>query len=347
MPEKYSEVMQLGRHSDVVLLRETASDRLVVRRIVGSGQAEIYGRLKDMAGQYNPAIYSIADTGNRQYEILEEYIEGKTLEEMLQEKEKMPEPLAALYITQLCEALEKLHKAGLVHRDIKPSNIIITPDGRLYMIDFDIARIHKTGRDADTEILGTQGYAAPEQFGFHQTDAQADIYSAGVLLNKLLTGKLPHECLAKGSIAYVVKRCLQMDTARRYRSAKALGKALRPYLPQGHPHVSYILRQIPGFRSFTVWKMVLAGTIYAFLLVCIVAALPEVIAAGTAVRVWLVVSVLYYVFLFFFVFDIFQIRSRIKWLEKSRGRWNYLLKCILLAVVILIMASVIGGWLEK
>lgn len=138
-----------------------------------------------------------------------------------------------------------------------------------------------------------------------------------------------------------------MDTARRYRSAKALRKALRPYLPQGHPHAPYILRQIPGFRSFTVWKMVLAGTIYAFLLMCIVAALPEVFAAGTASRVWLSVSVLYYVFLFFFVFDIWQIRSRMKWLEKSRGRWSYPLKCILLAVVILIMASAIGGWLEK
>ena len=347
MSEKYSEVMQLGRHSDVMLLREIASDSLVVRRIVGNGQAEIYGRLKNIAGQYIPKIYSITDIGNGQYEILEEYMEGRTLEDMLQEKEKMPEALAVLYITKLCKALEKLHKAGLVHRDIKPSNIIITPDGSLYLIDFDIARTHKTGRDADTEILGTQGYAAPEQFGFHQTDAQADIYSAGVLLNKLLTGKLPHECFAKGSIAYVIRRCLQMDTARRYRSAGALKKALRPYLPKGHPQAFRFLRRIPGFRSFTVWKMVLAGIVYAFLLVCMVSALPEVFSAGAAVRVWLAVSMLYYVFLFFFIFDILQIRSRMKWLEKSRGRWSYPLKCVLLAVIVLSVAAVIGGWLEK
>lgn len=347
MSEKYSEVMQLGRHSDVMLLRETASDRLLVRRIVGSGQAKIYGQLKNIEGQYIPKIYSITDMGNGQHEILEEYIVGSTLEEKLQEKEKLPEPLAVSYINQLCEALEKLHKSGLVHRDIKPSNLIITPDGNLYMIDFDIARTHKDGRDADTEILGTQGYAAPEQFGFHQTDAQADIYSAGVLLNKLLTGGLPHECMAKGSISYVIRRCLQMDTARRYKSAAALRKALRAYLPKGHPQALCFLRQIPGFRSFTLWKMALSGSIYAFFLVCMAAALPEVLAAGAGAVRLLVLSGLYYVFLFFFAFDIMQMRSRMKWLEKSRGRWSYPLKCVLVAAAVLITVSAIGGWLEK
>ena len=177
MSEKYTVIMHLGRHSNVALLRDTSSGFLVVRRIVNAKQAEVYQTLRSLMDPHIPLIHSISEVENGQYEILEEYIQGRTLGEILEDQVCLQEPTAAAYVIQLCDVLEKIHKAGLIHRDIKPSNILITPDERLYLIDFDIARTRKEGRDADTEILGTQGFAAPEQFGFHQTDVQADIYA--------------------------------------------------------------------------------------------------------------------------------------------------------------------------
>lgn len=347
MPERYSAVMQLGRHSDAMLLRDTTNGRLVVRRIVDTEQSKIYQTLQNMKDSHIPTIYSITEVENGTSEILEEYIEGRTLDEMLQEEKLFSEAEAALYAVQLCEVLAKIHHAGFIHRDIKPSNIIITPEKQLYLIDFDIARMYKNGRNMDTEFLGTQGYAAPEQFGFRQTNAQTDIYSVGVLLNKMLTGKMPQEQLAKGAVAHIIRRCTEMDSSKRYRNVRALGRALRPYLPKGYPKSFYFLRQIPGFRSFTVWKMAVAGIIYSLLVICILVEIPEIVSMGMRTVIYLSMSGLYYLFLLFFLFDSFQIRSRIRWLEKSRGQLRYTLKCILFVVVVLTVASFICTWISE
>lgn len=344
MTEKYSAVMELGRHSKVTLLRNPDSGDFAVRRIVDIHQAAVYRELKKIGDSHIPAIYDISAEGNGKFEILEEYIEGQTLEEILQEKGSVPEPVAVVYTMQLCDALDVLHHAGLVHRDIKPDNIIISPQNCLYLIDFDIARIRKEGKTSDTEFLGTQGYAAPEQFGFRQTNEQTDIYAAGVLLNKLLTGKTPQEFLTEGRLRGIIRRCTEMDAGRRYRSAKALKRALRPYLPRGHPQGLNFLRQIPGFRSFTLWKMAAAGSVYVSLLLCLIVGVLET-GAGFCSVLELALPCIYYVFLWFFLFDSFQIRSKILWLEKSRGRGSYLLKCILLAATVLLVVSIGGQWL--
>jgi len=347
MAEKYSAIMELGRHSDVTLLRDTDSGNFVVRRIVDRQQAAIYQELQKIGSSHIPAIYSISTGESGKVEILEDYIDGQTLEEILQEKGAVPEQVAVIYSIQLCDALIALHHAGLIHRDIKPSNIIISSDGRLYLIDFDIARKRKEDKNSDTEFLGTQGYAAPEQFGFRQTNEQTDVYAVGILLNKLLTGKMPQESLARGRLTGIIRRCIEMDAKRRYQNAKALKRALRPYLPMGHPQALNFLRQIPGFRSFTPWKMVVAGIVYAFLLLCILMSIPEALEVGARYSVELVTSWLYYVFLWFFLFDSFRIRSCIPWLEKSRGRWSYPFKCVLLAVAVLVGVSVGEQWLMR
>lgn len=99
---------------------------------------------------------------------------------------------------QLCQALAPLHRENIVHRDIKPENIVLGADSQVYLIDFGIARFEKAGRSADTTLLGTHGYAAPEQFGFCQSDARADIYSLGVVLNQVVTGAFPNAARADG-----------------------------------------------------------------------------------------------------------------------------------------------------
>ena len=82
---------------------------------------------------------------------------------------------------------------------MKPENIIIAPDNTVKLIDFGIAREFKTDSLSDTSYMGTRGYAAPEQFGYHQSDARTDLYAVGVLCNEMLTGKLPGDGLYNGS----------------------------------------------------------------------------------------------------------------------------------------------------
>lgn len=329
--ETYSPVMPLGRRSDITLLRNDDSGELVVRRLVNAGQAAIYRILKQTASPHIPCIYDMIENGTGQYAIFEEYIDGQTLADVLREQTTVAEPLAAWYVTQLCEALSAIHKAGLIHRDIKPGNVMVTSDDKLYLIDFDIARSHKVNQASDTELLGTQGYAAPEQFGFRQTDVRTDIYAVGVLLNQLLTGEMPQKRLPKGSIAKIILRCTDIDPIRRYRSADALKHALRPY--QKHTWVTRWLRCIPGFRTWTPWKMAVAGIAYGLVLLCIVIGLNVFAAASASTRAYLCVSFLYYLLLYFFIFDCFGIRSKIGWLQKIRGRAGYLLRCILFAAV--------------
>ena len=158
--------------------------------------------------------------------VLEEYIQGDCLEDLL--KGCLMTPQEAVQIAgQLCRALEVLHGLGAVHRDIKPSNIILR-GSQAVLIDFDAARIHKQAQSNDTQVMGTTGYAAPEQYGFGQIDARTDLYAMGVLLNVMVTGRHPSQTLVEGSLRPVVERCIAVNVDRRYPSAQALAQALRP-----------------------------------------------------------------------------------------------------------------------
>jgi serine/threonine protein kinase len=164
-----------------------------------------------------PEIYRLVEFEGKLF-VVEEYIPGQTLEELLQYDETFSENYAADIIRQIAESLMILHAYDIIHRDIKPSNIMLTKDGVIRLIDFGISRIVKDGNDTDTRYLGTRGYAPPEQFGFGQTDARSDIYSLGVLSQRLL-GKNYNGWLKK-----IIDRCTQFDPEKRYDSAEDLLK---------------------------------------------------------------------------------------------------------------------------
>ena len=156
--------------------------------------------------------------------VLEEYIRGDSLAYLL-ENGPLPPEYARRIALQVCQALEVLHGLGIVHRDIKPENILIRGDEAV-LIDFDVSRVHKSEGLSDTRIMGTTGYAAPEQYGFSQTDARADIYSLGVLLNEMLTGKHPSTCLAGGPLQPVIEKCIEVNVNKRYSTAAEVIAAL-------------------------------------------------------------------------------------------------------------------------
>lgn len=185
----------------------------------------------------NPAIVRIVDiidNGNVIY-IVEDFVEGETLEALVEADGAQPEELVVDWAKQICEALDYLHTRTppIIYRDMKPANVMLTPEGRIRVIDFGIAREYKEQNLKDTTSLGTRGYAPPEQFG-GKTDARSDIYSLGVSMFQLVTGKDPcigtteikpvrqiNPALSEG-IETIIQKCVQHDPENRYQSCVEL-----------------------------------------------------------------------------------------------------------------------------
>ena len=191
------------------------------RRFSGSG--EVYRKLLHYSCRNLPEILEAAERDGQVLE-LEEFIQGDTLDFLLRASLLSPDQTRKIII-QLCQALRVLHSIGAVHRDVKPENVILRCREAV-LIDFDAARLHKPFRENDTVVLGTTGFAAPEQYGLSQSDTRADIYSLGVLMNVMLTGEHPSRKLASGRLGRVVQRCTQVNPEKRYRSVNHLMEAI-------------------------------------------------------------------------------------------------------------------------
>lgn len=179
-----------------------------------------------------PRIVDIIELPETVYVVMD-YIEGESLNKVLDAYGAQPQEAVIEWAKQLSEVLYYLHTQNppVIYRDMKPANIMLKPDGTVRLIDFGIAREYKEGKEGDTEAIGTRGYAAPEQFGGRgQTDARTDIYSLGVTLYHLVTGKNPAEppyeiypirhwdsSLSSG-LEFMIQKCTQLNPADRYQS---------------------------------------------------------------------------------------------------------------------------------
>jgi serine/threonine protein kinase len=170
-----------------------------------------------------PLIYDVITLDDGQI-VLEEFIEGVTIAEVM-ESGKYHYMGTRKVLWSVCNALTVLHERGIIHRDVKPENVMIAKDGRVVLIDFNAAR-KISFASKDTVIMGTVGYASPEQLGVAQSDARTDIYALGVLLNVMITGKHPSEKLAKGKAGRIVRKCTNVNPDERYQSAEKLANIL-------------------------------------------------------------------------------------------------------------------------
>ena len=222
--EQFQEVRLLKEspRGSVRLLRHTATGRRFILRHF-TGNAEVYRKLLDCSCPNLPVTLEVASRGE-EHLVLEEYIQGDTLDFLLKDSRFTPNETKKI-ITQVCKALWVLHSVGAVHRDVKPENIILR-GSQAVLIDFDAARLYKPQEEADTQILGTTGFAAPEQYGLSQTDRRADIYAVGILMNVMLTGEHPSRRLASGRLGRVVERCTQVSPDKRYPDVIKLMEAL-------------------------------------------------------------------------------------------------------------------------
>lgn len=192
-------------------------NQVYIRKIILYGNLP-YDKLKVLPCDYWPKVYYVAN-GNNNTTIIEEFIHGQNLQEALDSEGYYTEQEVRRMGTQLCDALAILHANGIIHRDIKPSNIILTARGDIKLIDFGSSRELKNS-SMDTTILGTPGYAPPEQFGFSSTDVRSDIYSLGITLRELAGNK------TSSSFNKLIKSCTELDPKRRLASAQELKKQL-------------------------------------------------------------------------------------------------------------------------
>ncbi len=181
-----AEDQELGRRVALKLLDERhSSDEQFVERFRREAQSA--------AGLNHPNIVSIFDRGRAEgtYYIAMEYLDGRTLKELLVRNGPTPIPIAIDYARQILGALAFAHRNGIVHRDIKPHNIVVGGDGRLKVTDFGIARSGTSQMTEVGSIVGTAQYLSPEQARGAPVDPRSDLYSLGVVLYEMLTGKVP------------------------------------------------------------------------------------------------------------------------------------------------------------
>ena len=206
----------------VRLIRHNVSGKqFILRRFQGNG--EVYRRLLSFSCPHLPLIYEAVEQEGENL-VIEEFVQGDTLDFLLADTLFTSQETRKI-VKQLCQGLWVLHSMAAVHRDIKPENVILRGNDAV-LIDFDAARLHKPQAESDTHILGTTGFAAPEQYGLGQSDTRTDIYSLGVLMNVMLTGKHPSKKLAEGRIGRVIQRCTQVSPAKRYKTVLHLMEAL-------------------------------------------------------------------------------------------------------------------------
>ena len=195
--------------------------------------SEVYQALMEVQHPNVAQVYDcICENGNTY--IIEEYIPGKTLAEIFAEKGTFSEKETAEIMAELCSGLDELHRQEppIIHNDIKTSNIMIKEDGNVILFDFDISRIYKEGSYKNTKLMGTYEYAAPEHYGFGQSDPRTDIYSLGVTMHEMLTGvglDQKHKVTYQGPMAKIIEKCVKIDSQKRYATAALLKSALEKY----------------------------------------------------------------------------------------------------------------------
>lgn len=214
----YTEKGTIGGHDNVVLVEEPEDGRMHVKKILSLYDKNVYDCLQEHPIKGMPRIEAVYESDNNLI-VIEEYIEGKTLKDILEAGTLNAREAVeiAIKISQIAKDLHMM-QPPIIHRDIKPSNIIIDENNAVWLLDINAAKVFKPEEIEDTMLLGTKYYAAPEQLGFGLTASspKTDVYAIGVLLNVMITGRLPKEEKAEGTVWEVIDRCIRLNADERY-----------------------------------------------------------------------------------------------------------------------------------
>ncbi len=218
---------------EVLLLRSRDGERIILKKQPAGRDDSLkneFALLRQISCPYLPNAMDCFVENGVEY-LLRTYVEGVSLYDHIQQNGPFDEKNSIALILSLCETLQVFHTQNppVIHRDIKPQNVILSPDGSCKLIDLGTARRFKEEAQCDTIFMGTEATAPPEQFGYRQTDARADIYSLGVLLRFLLTGSfdMRRKCKASPLLKKTINKCTAFDPQKRFPSLKSLTRALR------------------------------------------------------------------------------------------------------------------------
>lgn len=365
MAEQLQYLDSLNSKNTLFLIRQPSTGRILTGRRITPEQKDVYQKILRRKIPHVPYVRDILPEADGEFLVLQDYIQGITLEQLLQNRQVLTYQDAVWIGIQLCCALEELHASGIVHRDIKPANVMVTEQKEAFLIDFDISRTHKDGQRTDTAILGTRGYAAPEQFGFQQTDARTDIYAVGVLLNQMCTGEFPQTMHADPPLDKIIEKCVSIDPSGRYPNAASVRNALEAVYPEHrsntmltdtetHPVHTVKKQGIPGFRSGNPFYILLATLGYTFFTL-LVLAIMTVATESVSNFIVSAVMILAPIVCYLFVFDVFSIRTRCVLVEKYRHtpRYRFYCGCLIAAgavacfFILLVGINVVAPVFEK
>lgn len=271
----YDEMRVLEDGKSVV--RDIPTGKLYFKKTLDVYNEQVFAYLRDHKNRHVAAVQTYWKEGDKLV-VIEELIQGRTLDEMLKADETagglqkgdaasdVPLTFAERVdiLTQICDGLEFLHSADppIIHRDIKASNIMVTDDFVVKIIDYDAAKIYVTGQTKDTMMIGTQGLAAPEQYGFAQSDVRTDLYALGKLVERMLPGNVDAK--------RITDKATEMDPKKRYASAAQM-KAHIQRIREKTSALDRKFEKIPGFDPMNKSHRIRARLLLAASLVAMAA----------------------------------------------------------------------------
>ena len=194
-------------------------------------EMEILEKLADRKLSGIPKAYRIFEE-NREVYLIREYIEGTPLAQMVLQKGEIPEMEICRISRKICRTAEQFQNPDnlMIHRDIKPENIVITPGGEAVFIDFGTMRSYKKDGSRDTFVVGTRGTAAPEQYGYTQTDQRTDVYAIGQTMLYMVSESYEmdqlSECNISRKLKKVIEKACSFEPDKRYTDASELSRAI-------------------------------------------------------------------------------------------------------------------------
>lgn len=223
----YKEIANLNKEHGISIVQHIETGKIYLKKVMSVYNRSVFEHLYFHPVRNIPRIYALYEENNT-LTVIEEYISGDTFQEILNICGPLPLAEARKYAIAVCDILIALHSSDqpIIHRDIKPSNVMITEDDRLYLIDLNAARLMTKEKSRDTKLLGTEGFAAPEQFGFGESTPLSDIFAVGSFMNALLTGDTKTDSLPLNKLKPVIMKCLELNPKDRYSSATQLKMAL-------------------------------------------------------------------------------------------------------------------------